>query len=60
MGAIHLRHMHADLKLTFGEIKGLLNSVAAGDIEAIEKFDGQSVFFTCCLLYTSPSPRDRG
>ena len=46
MGAIHLRHMHEDLKLTFGEIKGLLNSVAAGDIEAIEKFDGQSVFFT--------------
>jgi hypothetical protein len=46
MGMIHLRHLHENLDLTFGEIKSILTTVAAGEMEVIEKFDGQSVFFT--------------
>ena len=46
MGMIHLRHLHENLELTFGEIKSILTTVAAGEMEVIEKFDGQSVFFT--------------
>ena len=46
MGMIHLRHLHENLDLTFGEIKSIMTDVAAGDIEMVEKFDGQSIFFT--------------
>ena len=46
MGMIHLRHLHEDLSLTLGELKGIVSAVAAGEIEAVEKFDGQSIFFT--------------
>ncbi len=46
MGMIHLRHLHENLDLTFGEIKSLMTTVAAGEMEAIEKFDGQSIFFS--------------
>jgi len=46
MGMIHLRHLHEDLELTLGELKDIISAVSAGEIEAIEKFDGQSIFFT--------------
>jgi hypothetical protein len=46
MGMIHLRHLHEDLTLTIGELKSILTSVSAGEMEAVEKFDGQSIFFT--------------
>ena len=46
MGMIHLRHLEEDLSLTIGELKSILTAVEAGEMEAIEKFDGQSIFFT--------------
>jgi len=48
MGGVagHLSHLHENLDFTFGEIKSILSSVAKADIEAIEKVDGQNVFFT--------------
>ncbi len=47
MGGVagHLSHVHEDLDLTFGEIKSLLSDVASAKIEAVEKFDGQNIFF---------------
>ena len=47
MGGVagHLSHVHEDLDLTFGEIKSLLSDVASANIEAVEKFDGQNIFF---------------
>lgn len=45
MGLIHLSHLHEDMSLTFGEIKDILRGIQTGDIEPIEKFDGQSIFF---------------
>ena len=48
MGGVagHLNHIHENIDFTFGEIKGLLSSVATADIEVYEKVDGQNVFFT--------------
>ena len=46
MGMIHLRHLHEDLNLTIGELKSIVTAVEAGEMEAVEKFDGQSIFFT--------------
>ena len=46
MGMIHLRHLHEDLSLTIGELKSIVTAVEAGEMEAVEKFDGQSIFFT--------------
>ena len=43
---IHLRHLQEDLSLTLGEIKSIMTAVAAGEMEVVEKFDGQSIFFT--------------
>ena len=47
MGGVagHLSHVHEDLDLTFGEIKSLLSDVASAKIEAVEKLDGQNIFF---------------
>ena len=47
MGGVagHLSHVHENLDFTFGEIKSLLSDVASADIEVVEKFDGQNIFF---------------
>ena len=47
MGGVagHLSHVHEDLDFTFGEIKSLLSDVASANIEAVEKLDGQNIFF---------------
>ena len=48
MGGVagHLSHLHENLDFTFGEIKSILSQVASADIEAVEKVDGQNIFFT--------------
>ena len=48
MGGVakHMDHLHEDLNLTFGELKDILLQVAKGDVEALEKVDGQNVFFS--------------
>lgn len=48
MGGVagHLSHLHENLDFTFGEIKSILSDVAKANIEAVEKVDGQNVFFT--------------
>ena len=66
MGGVagHLSHVHEDLDLTFGEIKSLLSDVASAKIEAVEKFDGQNIFFKFFVdpesgeLKTARSPGD--
>ena len=47
MGGVagHLSHVHEDLDFTFGEIKSLLSDVASAKIKAVEKLDGQNIFF---------------
>ena len=47
MGGVagHLNHIHENLDFTFGEIKSVLRDVASANIEAIEKVDGQNLFF---------------
>ena len=47
MGGVagHLSHIHENLDFTFGEIKSILSDVASANIEAIEKVDGQNLFF---------------
>ena len=47
MGGVagHLSHVHENLDFTFGEIKSVLRDVASANIEAIEKVDGQNLFF---------------
>jgi len=47
MGGVagHLSHIHENLDFTFGEIKSVLRDVASANIEAIEKVDGQNLFF---------------
>ena len=42
----HLSHIQENLEFTFGDIKNVLKDVAQGNIEAIEKVDGQNIFFT--------------
>lgn len=48
MGGVagHLSHIHENLDFTFGEIKAILRDVAQAKIEAVEKVDGQNIFFT--------------
>ena len=48
MGGVagHLSHLHENLDFTFGEIKSILRDVASANIEAVEKVDGQNLFFT--------------
>ena len=47
MGALagHLAHLQENLDFTFGELKGVLGSVTSGDMPAVEKVDGQNIFF---------------
>jgi len=45
MGLIHLSHLHENMSLTFGEIKAVFSGITTGEIQPIEKFDGQSIFF---------------
>jgi len=47
MGGVagHLNHIHENLDFTFGEIKSVLSDVASANVEAIEKVDGQNLFF---------------
>ena len=42
----HLSHLHENLDFTFGEIKSILSQVASAEMEAVEKVDGQNIFFT--------------
>jgi hypothetical protein len=48
MGGVagHLSHLQENLDFTFGDIKAVLKDVASGEMEAIEKVDGQNIFFT--------------
>jgi hypothetical protein len=48
MGGVagHLSHLQENLNFTFGEIKSVLEQVASGEMEAVEKVDGQNIFFT--------------
>jgi len=47
MGALagHLAHLQENLDFTFGELKGILDSVTSGQMSAFEKVDGQNIFF---------------
>ena len=47
MGGIagHLAHLQENLDFTFGELKGILGSVASGEMPTVEKVDGQNIFF---------------
>ena len=47
MGGVagHLSHLHESMDLTFGEIKSILQDVATANISALEKVDGQNIFF---------------
>lgn len=47
MGALagHLAHLQENLDFTFGELKDILGSVAAGETPVVEKVDGQNIFF---------------
>lgn len=47
MGALagHLAHLQENLDFTFGELKSILGSVASGEMPAVEKVDGQNIFF---------------
>jgi len=42
----HMLHLHESMGLTFGEIKSALKDVVSAEIEAVEKVDGQNLFFT--------------
>jgi hypothetical protein len=42
----HLSHIQENLEFTIGDIKNVLKDVAQGNIEAVEKVDGQNIFFT--------------
>ena len=48
MGGVagHLSHLQENLSFTFGDIKSILQDVATGEMEAVEKVDGQNIFFT--------------
>jgi len=48
MGGIagHMMHLVESMDLTFGEIKDILGGVASAKTEALEKVDGQNLFFT--------------
>jgi len=48
MGGVagHLSHLTDNLDFTFGEIKSILRDVASAEIEAVEKVDGQNLFFS--------------
>ena len=47
MGALagHLSHLQENLDFTFGELKSILGDVVSGDMPAMEKVDGQNIFF---------------
>ena len=47
MGALagHLAHLQENLDFTFGDLKDILGSVASGEMPAVEKVDGQNIFF---------------
>ena len=47
MGALagHLSHLQENLDFTFGELKSILSDVVSGDMPAVEKVDGQNIFF---------------
>lgn len=48
MGGVagHMMHISESMGLTFGEIKEMLRGVASAKTEAVEKVDGQNLFFT--------------
>ncbi len=47
MGALagHLAHLQENLDFTFGELKSVLGKVSSGEMPAVEKVDGQNIFF---------------
>ena len=47
MGALagHLSHLYDNLDFTIGEIRSIISSVVSGDMPAVEKIDGQNIFF---------------
>lgn len=47
MGALagHLAHLQENLDFTFGELKSILGDVTSGKMPAVEKVDGQNIFF---------------
>ena len=47
MGALagHLAHLQENLDFTFGELKSILGDVSSGEMPAVEKVDGQNIFF---------------
>ena len=47
MGGVagHLSHLQENLDFTFGDLKSILQSVSTGETPAIEKVDGQNIFF---------------
>lgn len=48
MGGVagHISHLSENTDLTFGELFDVLERVAKGDIELVEKVDGQNLFFS--------------
>jgi len=57
----HLQHLYENLGLTFGEIKEVLASAAAGKLEGVtEKLDGMNLVFTCDgeVLRVARNPND--
>ena len=47
MGALagHLSHLYDNLDFTIGDIRSIISSVVSGDMPAVEKVDGQNIFF---------------
>jgi hypothetical protein len=42
----HMTHIYEDLNLTFGEFKNIFKDLISSNIEAVEKVDGQNIYFT--------------
>ena len=50
--------LHDDNKVTVCIVKE--GTMSLGSLKVIEEIPKGFIFSNCCLLYTSPSPRDRG
>jgi len=42
----HMQHVYEDVDLTFGQLKKILTDLFLGDINVVEKVDGQNLFVT--------------
>ena len=66
LSTIGLIFLTAIIGIYFAKLEGLntlrsgINNLYKNKIPIYEMMSGASIAFAACLLYTSPSPRDRG